>query len=414
MTPDESAPAPKRAGVFTALRHRNYRLFWFGNLVSMTGDWLDQVALNWLVISTTGDPVMLGLVNLGRGVPIMIFSIFGGVMADRFDRRKYLMSTQTATMLVSVLLAAVVWSGEVNIWIIAVLATCRGIVVAFNLPARHSVIFQLVPREDVASAVALNSVTINSAKVLGPLAAAGIIAVFDIATCFAVNAASFTVVLLMLLFIKLPPKEVRDRRRNRVWTDMREGFRYLRGDRTLMLLVFVGIVPTFFCQPYLNILAIFAKDVFAVGSTGLGIMVATAAFGSVCGGLVAAHVQRDGRRGTVMLGFMGMFGAMLVAFSFAPTIWLAVPLVFLVGMMHIAYASSNSTMLQLTVEDEYRGRVLSTLIMTRGVMSLGTATTATLAAMIGARYAMAGMASVVVVFAAVLWVRAPALRDLRV
>lgn len=413
-TPVPAEAAVARSGIFTALKHRNYRLFWFGNLVSLTGDWLDQVALNWLVITVTGNPVMLGVVNLGRGIPIMIFAVFGGVMADRYDRRRYLMTTQTATMVVSVLLAAVVWSGEINIWLIAALATCRGIVVAFNLPARHSLIFSLVPRDDVASAVALNSVTINMAKILGPLAAAGIIAVFDIATCFAVNAVSFTFVLLSLMMMRLPPKPVDTRRREPVLTSMRQGFAYVGTRPVLLLIVLTGLVPTFFCQPYLNVLAIFAADVFHVGSTGLGVMVSTAAAGAICGGLLAAWLQRDGRRGTIMLGFMGCFGLSLMLFAWAPVIWVAIPLIFCAGAMHIAYNSSNSTILQLTVDDEYRGRVLSTMMMTRGLVSLGTAAMATLSAFVGARAAMSGMAAVVVVFAAALWVWAPRLRNLRV
>ena len=413
-TPVPAEAAVARSGIFTALKHRNYRLFWFGNLVSLTGDWLDQVALNWLVITVTGNPVMLGVVNLGRGIPIMIFAVFGGVMADRYDRRRYLMTTQTATMVVSVLLAAVVWSGDINIWLIAALATCRGIVVAFNLPARHSLIFSLVPRDDVASAVALNSVTINMAKILGPLAAAGIIAVFDIATCFAVNAVSFTFVLLSLMMMRLPPKPVDTRRREPVLTSMRQGFAYVGTRPVLLLIVLTGLVPTFFCQPYLNVLAIFAADVFHVGSTGLGVMVSTAAAGAICGGLLAAWLQRDGRRGTIMLGFMGCFGLSLMLFAWAPVIWVAIPLIFCAGAMHIAYNSSNSTILQLTVDDEYRGRVLSTMMMTRGLVSLGTAAMATLSAFVGARAAMSGMAAVVVVFAAALWVWAPRLRNLRV
>ena len=413
-TPVPAEAAVARSGIFTALKHRNYRLFWFGNLVSLTGDWLDQVALNWLVITVTGNPVMLGVVNLGRGIPIMIFAVFGGVMADRYDRRRYLMTTQTATMVVSVLLAVVVWSGDINIWLIAALATCRGIVVAFNLPARDSLIFSLVPRDDVASAVALNSVTINMAKILGPLAAAGIIAVFDIATCFAVNAVSFTFVLLSLMMMRLPPKPVDTRRREPVLTSMRQGFAYVGTRPVLLLIVLTGLVPTFFCQPYLNVLAIFAADVFHVGSTGLGVMVSTAAAGAICGGLLAAWLQRDGRRGTIMLGFMGCFGLSLMLFAWAPVIWVAIPLIFCAGAMHIAYNSSNSTILQLTVDDEYRGRVLSTMMMTRGLVSLGTAAMATLSAFVGARAAMSGMAAVVVVFAAALWVWAPRLRNLRV
>jgi MFS transporter, DHA1 family, staphyloferrin A biosynthesis exporter len=178
--------------------------------------------------------------------------------------------------------------------------------------------------------------------------------------------------------------------------------------------VLVALVPTFFAQPYMQLLALFAHDVFDIGATGLGIMVSVAACGSICGGLFAAWVQRDARKGTVMLGFMAGFGAFLVAFTLAPSLYVAIPLLFCVGAMHIAYNSSNNAILQMTVDDAYRGRVLSTLFMTRGLVSLGTATTATLAAFAGARLAMGIMAGVVVLFAAVLWIWAPKLKGLRV
>lgn len=403
-----------RGGTFSALRHRNYRLLWIGNLISNSGDWIDQVALNWLVISTTNSPIYLGLVNLARGLPLVFFALIGGVLADRMDRRRMMMTTQTCAMLFAVALAVLVYAGDPPIWALLVLATGRGIVVAFNTPVRHSLISELVPRHDLPSAVALNSVTLNMSKVIGPLASAAILSTFGTAACFLVNALSFTVVLAMLLMMNLPPKPVMEARRDSFLTSLVGGVRYLRNDATLLLLVLVALVPTFFAQPYIQLLAIFAHDVFKEGPSGLGLMVAVAACGSICGGLFAAWVQRDARRGSTMLLFMAGFGMFLLLFSMAPSFAIAVPLLFFAGAMHIAYNSSNNTILQMTVEDEYRGRVLSTLFMSRGLVSLGTATTATFAAFAGARIAMGTMAGVVVIFAAVLWLFAPKLRGLKV
>jgi MFS transporter, DHA1 family, staphyloferrin A biosynthesis exporter len=174
----DTGETPLPRGTFSALGHRNYRLFWIGNLISYVGDWLDQVALNWLVISTTGSPVMLGLVNLGRGLPMIVFGLIGGVVADRVDRRRLMMVTQTLAMLIAILLAVVVYMVPEPVWIVLLLATCRGVTIAFNLPARHSLIYELVPRDDLASAVAINSISMNMAKIAGPLASAAIIAVF--------------------------------------------------------------------------------------------------------------------------------------------------------------------------------------------------------------------------------------------
>lgn len=410
--PDD-APA-SRSSTFAALKHRNFRLMWTGNFISNSGDWIDQVALNWLVISTTGSPIYLGLVNLARGLPLILFALIGGAVADRMDRRRMMMVTQTIAMIIAITLAVLVYTGHAPIWAILTLATARGVLIAFNTPARHSLVSELVPREDLGSAVALNSVMLNMSKVLGPLLSALILAGFGVAACFAVNAVSFTAVLVMLALIDLPPKPVREARRDSLLASVAEGAVYLRHQPTLLLLVLVALVPTFLAQPYVQLLALFSHDVFNAGSSGLGVMVAVASCGSICGGLFAAWVQRDARKGSVMLGFMGGFGASLVAFALAPTLAAALPLLFCAGFMHVAYNSSNNTILQMTVDDEYRGRVLSTLFMTRGLVSLGTATAATMAVVIGARGSMAVMAGLVVVFAAILWFRAPRLKSLRV
>ncbi len=411
---DELAPSESirpGTGTFAALRYRNYRLFWAGNAISFIGDWLDQIALNWLVITTTNDPVMLGLVNLGRGLPIMLFALFGGVIADRFDRRRLLIFTQALAMVVAAGLAVVVAFFESAIWMILILATCRGLIVAFNLPARHALIYSLVPREAMASAVSLNSVTINMAKIIGPLASAAIISSLGITACFIANALSFTAVMAMLLMIDLPRNTV-ERKEESLLASLVGGFDYMRREPMLLMLVLVALVPTFFCQPYIQFLAVFAAQVFDTGAGGLGFMTALAATGSIVGGLMAARMQRDARRGSIMLVFMGLFGVFLILFAMAPNLYLALPVLFAAGAMHIAYNSSNNTILQLAVEDEYRGRVLSSLFMTRGLMPLGTAAMALLAAATGPRFAMASMAAVVVVFALVLWFRMPRLRRL--
>jgi len=411
--PSEPAPPepPVRRGTFSALRYRNYRLFWYGNAVSFTGDWLDQVALNWLVISTTGNPVMLGLVNLGRGLPIMLFTLFGGVVADRVDRRTMLICTQGAAMLVAIGLACTVAFFDSSIWVIMALATCRGTIIAFNLPARHSLVYQLVPRDAMASAVSLNSITINTAKIIGPLASAAIIGTLGITACFVANALSFSAVMAMLLMLDLPRQKVQ-RNAQSFAASLVEGFAYMRGEQIILMLVAVALAPAFFCQPYIQFLAVFAAQVFQSGAEGLGLMTAVAALGSIFGGLFAARISRDGRRGSTMLMFMGGFGLSLILFAAAPGIPQALPVLFLVGAMHIAYNSSNNTILQLTVDDAYRGRILSSLFMTRGLMPLGTATMALLSAAVGPRLAMGLMASVVVVFAVVLWFVMPRLRNL--
>lgn len=356
---------------------------------------------------------MLGLVNLGRGLPIMLFVMFGGVVADRVNRRTILICTQFLAMMVAIGMACTVAFFNASVWLILLLATCRGIIVAFNLPARHSLVYQLVPREAMASAVSLNSITLNLAKIIGPLASALIIAQLGITACFIANALSFTVVMMMLVIMDLPDQKT-ERKRESLVESLVGGFAYMKREPVLLMLVAVALVPTFFCQPYMQFLAVFAAQVFHTGPEGLGVMTALAAVGSICGGLFAARVQRDARRGSTMLIFMGAFGIALILFSNAPNIYWAIPVLFAAGAMHIAYNSSNNTILQLSVDDAYRGRVLSSLFMTRGLMPMGTATMALLSAWVGPRLAMSSMAAVVVLFAIVLWVFMPRMRNLKI
>lgn len=408
-----TTPSIARRGTFAALSYRNYRLFWYGNSISFVGDWIDQIALNWLVISTTNDPVMLGLVNLCRGLPIMLFAMFGGVVADRVDRRTMLIWTQALAMSVAIGLACVVTFFNASIWLILILAVCRGMIVSFNLPARHSLVYYLVPHEAIASAVSLNSMALNLAKIIGPLASAGLIASFGVTACFIANALSFTVVMAMLLMLDVPPQKV-TRKQESFLSSLLGGFRYMGREPVLLMLVAVALVPTFFCQPYIQFLAVFAAQVFHTGASGLGLMTALAAAGSICGGLLASRLQRDARRGSTMLIFMAGFGLSLILFAMAPTMYWAIPVLFAAGAMHIAYNSSNNTILQLTVADEFRGRVLSSLFMTRGLMPMGTAAMALLSTVTGPRPAMALMSFIVVVFALLLWMRMPKLRQLKV
>jgi predicted MFS family arabinose efflux permease len=396
--------------VFTPLTYRNYRLYWFGNLVSQTGDWLDQIALNWLVVTMTDSPIWLGLVNLGRGLPILVFALIGGVFADRFDRRRMMMVTQTTAMCIAIGLALCVWL-EASIWAIVALATTRGLVVAFNLPLRHSLVSDLVPRSEIGRAVAINSMTANTAKVMGPLLAATIIALFGLVVCFVINALTFIAVLYNLTQLRFPERATRPAAEN-FRQSLIGGLRYMRSDRTIFLLVMIAFIPTFFCQPFLHLMAVFAEDVFRVGATGLGIMTAAGAAGAVSGGLLSAVIQGGRPRGAAMIVFMGLFGASLVWLAASPSMIAALPAIFCAGAMQIAFNSSNNMLVQLSIADEYRGRVLSMLNLTRGFVSLGAATMATLAAFVGMRWSMGLMASVVVLTAGVIWLHSPLLRRL--
>jgi len=421
LDPRRDAPAERRRSpaaarllaTFAALRHRNYRLLWIGTLISQTGDWMDQIALNWLVLQMTGSPAYLGLVNFFRGTPILFFALLGGVAADRFERRRLMMATQASAMVLAFVLAGVVFFEVANVWLIIVVATCRGIVIAFNLPARHSLISELVPREDLPNAVALTSLTLNITKVAGPLVAGLIIGAIGVSACFLINALSFVAVLGTLAAINLPRK-VRAGKPESLGRSLLAGFSYIKGNPALRVLVLVALVPMFFAQPYLTMLTVFADHVYSIGPEGLGMLVSCAAAGSVCGALLLAAFSHAARRGLVMLGFLFIYGSALVAFSLNSWLALAPVLLMIAGAMQIAYNGSNNTILQMAVPDEMRGRVLSTLFLNRGLVAMGTASVGFLAVLAGPQIAMAASASVVAVTAVAVCLLSPTIRHFKV
>ncbi|MCB5204623.1 MFS transporter [Neorhizobium sp. T786] len=396
--------AGRIAKAFSALSHRNYRLMWTGTLVSNTGDWMDQVALNWLVVSTTGSAFHLALVNLCRGLPILLFVLVGGAMADRLPRRRLMMLTQSAAMALATFLAVMVIWGGAPIWAILLVATGRGIFTAFNMPVRHSLISELVPKSDLPNAIALHSMTVNLTKIIGPALAGLIIGTLGTGVCFALNAVSFIVVIRSLQAMRFPPDPPRAPSQS-LGRSILEGITYVRGERTVLLLVMIALVPTFFGQPYLSILTLFAHDVFRIGPEGLGILMAFAAGGSVLGALLLASFPALAASGWWMTVFLIGFGAVLLAFAASPYLMLAPLLLFAAGAFQIAYNATNNTILQMRVPNDVRGRVISILMLNRGLVQLGTAATAGVAGMIGPRWAMAGNGLVILLLGAFILLR---------
>jgi MFS transporter, DHA1 family, staphyloferrin A biosynthesis exporter len=307
------------------------------------------------------------------------------------QRRKLLFSTQAVMMLLAFMLAALVSSGSVNIWLIYAIALGRGVTMAFNQPARQSLISELVPNEDLPNAVGLSSATVNLTRVIGPSIAAAIIGTVGVKLVFWVNAFSFLAVLYSLVLMSFPAWEPMHRNRS-VFADLKEGITYLRHEAGLRLLVILALLPMVLGQPYQIMLTVFAKDVFKSGGSGLGIMQATAAAGAVMGALIVASSRGSSRfHKQMMAGLLG-FGFMLSLFVISPSMWVALPILLLIGLAQQVYQTSNNTMLQMNVAPEYRGRILSTLFLQRGMVPLGTVMAGVLTSALGPRVAMGSMA----------------------
>jgi MFS family permease len=388
---------PRLPVALTPLRHRNYRLLWTGTLISQSGDWMDQIALNWLVYQLTGSAFSLGLMNFCRLAPVLLFTLVGGVIADRVERRKLMFTTQTIAMVLALALAVLVSTGLVEFWMVLVVAVGRGIALSFNLPARQSLISDLVPRESLASAVALHQATNNLTRVVGPAIGGLLIASIGVAGAFYVNGFSFLAVLGGLALMRFPPRQSRPSQG--ILADLVGGLRYIKGEPNIRSLVLLALVPMILGMPYMTMLTVFASDVLLVGGSGLGLLTACSGAGAVCGALfVGSRGTKRGRRRLMRIGLVA-FGLALLVFAISPSLWISAGTLIAVGFSQQIYMAQNNALIQEDVDPEYRGRVLSTLFLNRGLVPLGTMLAGFGTDLVGAQATLATMAGLLMLLA---------------
>jgi MFS family permease len=335
--------------------------------------------------------------------PILVFTLLGGVVADRVERRRLLFITQSVAMVLALTLGALVHFEIVAVWMVMVIAVARGIMMSFNQPARQSLISDLVPPNLLPNAVALNSATLNLSRITGPAIGGILIASTGVQGAFLVNGVSFLAVLWSLTLMRFPPRAARPHKG--ILAELTAGFRYLGGEPVLRTLVVLALVPMVFGMQYMTMLTVFASDVLQVGGIGLGLLTASAAVGAVLGALFVA--SRGESAGHVRMMFTGLvaFGVSLVVFALSPWAWLSALALFCVGFSQQAYMSTNNSLIQMQVAEEFRGRVLSTLFLNRGAVPLGTIIAGFGTAWFGAQQAEAAM-GVALVLMALLALRA--------
>jgi MFS family permease len=405
--------APWHWPVFASLRHRNYFLLWLGSLVGHTGEWMDQVALNWLVWQLTHDPVALATLNACRALPILVFTLFGGALADRVERRRLMQSTQTFAMTLALALAWLVWSGRIELWQVYLIGSLRGMMMSVNQPTRQALISELVPRESLMNAVALNSATMNMTRVTGGALAGLLIGIVGVAGCFFLNGLSFTVMIAALALMHIPARPAGWKPKDRsILRSVGAGLSYIRRDPALLGLVLTGLVPMILGMPYMSLLPIFADQVLDVGNEGYGFMVALTGAGAMVGALTVASTPHARRRGRVMLAVLVGFGAMLTLFSLSSWPLLSFALLLGVGCGQTSYIALNNTLLQTYASDEMRGRVMSVFFLNRGLVPLGTMMAGLSARLIGPQHTVTIMGISLVTLALVIGARVQALRDL--
>ncbi|MCI0485909.1 MAG: MFS transporter [Blastocatellia bacterium] len=370
--------------VSRALRHRDYRIYFFGMLVSFTGTWMQHVAQSWLVYRLTGSAWLLGLVGFAGQVPVFLFSPLGGVMADRHSRHRLVVLTQTFSMVQAFLLAWLTMSGRVTVEWVLVLALMLGVANAFDMPARQSLVAELVGKQDLMNAIALNSSMINIARVAGPALAGVMVASFGEGICFLVNALSYIIVLAGLLSMRNEKRE-QERLTGSTLSNMKEGFAYIRHTVSVgALLALVAIVSV--CGlPYIVLMPIFADEILGGGARGLGFMMGAAGMGALAGALTLAARRQVEGLGRVVARSVVALGALLVLFAASRNLALSAALLVPIGFSLMLQLPASNTLLQMVVPDRMRGRVMSFYSMSlMGMTPFGNLLAGAIAARIGA------------------------------
>jgi MFS family permease len=379
-----------------ALRHRNFQLFFGGQLISLIGTWMQNVAQAWLVYRLTGSSLLLGSVGFASQIPVFLFAPIGGIVADRFNRHRVVIATQTTSMVLAFILAPLTLTARVQVWHVFVLASLMGIVNAFDIPARQSFLVDMVGKEDLMNAIALNSSMFNGARIIGPAVAGVLVASIGEGWCFFVNGVSYIAVITGLLLMKLPPRTYQ-RPLGSPLEHIIEGFRFVRRTAPIRaILLLLGLI-SLVAMPYTVLMPVFADKILHGGARGLGILMGATGVGALLAALTLAT-----RRGVYGLGrwvafSCAGFGVLLLLFSFSRNFWLSTALLLPVGFCMMLETSSSNTLIQAMVPDHLRGRVMAVYsMMFMGMAPFGALLGGALADRIGAplTVAMGGIACI--------------------
>jgi len=390
----------------SALRHRNFRLFFIGQGISLVGTWLTKVATAWLVYRLSGSAWLLGVLAFASQIPTFLLSPLAGVMVDRWDRRRVLLATQALSMLQSALLAGLALGGVIQVWEVVALNVLQGLIDAFDMPVRQSMVVGMVDdRADLPNAIALNSSMVNAARLLGPAIAGVLIAAVGEGWCFFIDAVSYAAVILSVLRMRFVPRPPA-RKDAHVLREMAEGFRYASGFAPIRALLLLLAVSGLAGRPFAALLPVIAGEVMHGGAGTLGALQATAGLGALAGALYLASRTSVLGLGRVTVASAALFGLGLMAFSRAHALWLALPLLLLAGIGMMVQTAACNTIIQTVVDEDKRGRVMSLLAMSLfGTVPLGSLIAGALATRIGAANTI-GLGGAICLVAAGLFLRA--------
>ena len=407
----------RRSGMFRALSNRNYRIFWTGAFLSNVGTWMQAVAQGWLVLKLTNSPFWLGLDTFMATAPSFFFTLAGGVFADLIDRRRLLIFTQVTAGIAAFGLATLVFTDVVNRWMVLGFSFLTGCCMALASPSYLAMTYDLVGREDLSNAIAMNSTQFQLARVVGPTLAGLAFRVFGLAGCFFANGVSFIAVVVALKIVRptnrviTPAHSVKDRRA--LWQDLVDGFRYVRNRPRVSSLLLISAVNGLFGAPYFSMVPIFARDIFKLGATGLALMMGVAGCGALGGALLVAYLGDFRRKGSFVLGGAIVFGLCIAGFAQSSRLLFSLMFLFGVGFALVVSMALINTLLQKLVTDQMRGRVMSMFLLSLiGTLPIGSLLAGTSSTRFGPQPTLAVGGLVVATVATIISIVNKRLREL--
>ena len=373
--------------MFSSLKVKYFRIYWLGMSVSLVGTWIQTVAQSWLVFQLTNSAFLLGVVGFLGSIPIFIFSLFGGVLADRVNKRNILIFTQAAFMLLAFLLAVLTQFKFITPAQIMFIALSNGVIMAFDAPARQSIVVELVGREHLFNAIALNSVAFNSSRIIGPAIAGVLISIIGMSGCFYLNGVSFLAVIIALFYIKFGKSTIR--KNNSALSDIKEGLIFISRNRLILALVSMVASISLFGISYIILMPVFASYVLGVGVKGLGVLMSSTGIGALVGALGLARLGNFRSKGRFLIWSVFLFSISLMIFSLSKNYFLSIFALIFVGCSSVIPIALVNTLLQVNVPDEFRGRVMSLFMITfAGIAPFGNLISGTLAQFWGVSIAL--------------------------
>jgi MFS family permease len=397
---------------FASLKHRNFQLYFGGQLISVAGTWMQIVAQGWLVYQISHSELTLGIVAFAAAIPSLLVSPWGGVIVDRVPKRDLLVITQASAMVLAFILAILAFTNVAQVWHIVILAAGLGLVNAFDGPARQAFVVEMVGREDLPNAIALNSMMFNGARVIGPAIGGVLLATVGTAWCFLINGLTFLAVIAGLLLMQLPPHTIQ-RHVESSWKQLKSGLRYAFANTELFALLMLALIFSVFGISYNTLLPAFADQVLHAGAVGYGVINAASGFGAVTGAFIMATYGDRGQRGRWLRWANLTFPIVLFAFAFTSSLPLSLVLAYLLGVGFMLEFTIINTLLQTHVADEMRGRILSLYTLTFfGFAPFGNLAIGNLAEIWGMSFTIGLSAIFALALAVTIWLLVPRMRQL--